>query len=116
MALTSLFIFLGGGFGALSRFFLTKFSMTMFKTSLWGTLFVNIIGALILYLVSQKLQLTKKEIDFGIKIGFLGGLTTFSTMSYECFTLIQNQKMALALGYLGLNIVFGIIVLVLVFR
>lgn len=116
MLTSSFYVFVGGGLGAVVRFLLSQAAIGLTRSGHWGTLAVNVIGAGTLYFLNKKGVIISKNMDTGIKVGLLGGLTTFSTFSYEVFAFIQQQKYAMALGHFGLNIVFGIIVLIIVFR
>ena len=67
----------------------------------WGTLAANLIGG---YLVGAAIALFQAmpEMDpvwrLAIVTGFLGGLTTFSSFSAEVVLMLQEDKLALALG------------------
>ena len=103
-------IFLGGGFGASLRFFFSRILNT-YSGKIWaGTLFVNLVGCLIFFLLSQYASDSKIEYQVFLKIGLLGSLTTFSTFSFEVVTLLKSGRMMEGLLVLGLNIVFGIII------
>lgn len=116
MVLTSLYVFVGGGTGAVLRYLVSLFSANVLRGAHWGTLLVNVIGAGLIYLLNSKGVIQTKEIDAGIKVGLLGGLTTFSTFSYEVFKLLEQGKLALGMTYFGLNIILGIVVMVIIFR
>ena len=76
-------------------------SLSVLKGAHWGTLVVNVIGAGLIYFLNQKGVIQSKEIDAGIKVGVLGGLTTFSTFSYEVFKLLEQGKLVLGMTYFG---------------
>ena len=66
-----------------------------------GTLAVNVLGSFLIGLVMElsiRSTLIPPEIRTGITIGFLGGLTTFSTFSYETFRLLEDGELAIALA------------------
>ncbi len=103
-------IFLGGGFGATLRFFFSRM-MNQYSGKLWaGTLFVNILGCLIFFLLSQYATHTKINYQIFFKVGLLGSLTTFSTFSFEVVTLFKTGRIYEAILVIGLNIVFGVII------
>lgn len=116
MVVSSLYVFLGGGIGAVTRYLFSLLSLSILKSTHWGTLFVNVLGAFLLYLLNKKGMLPNKNMDAAIKIGFLGGLTTFSTFSYEVFNFLEQGKLTTAMTHFGLNIVLGIVVMVIIFR
>jgi CrcB protein len=65
-----------------------------------GTLVVNAIGAFLIGLImefSLRSALVPGTLRLGLTIGFLGGLTTFSTFSYETFRLLEEGQVAMAL-------------------
>ena len=96
-------IFVGGGLGALLRYgVISNISKILPSTFPYGTLTVNILGALfigIVYsLLSQKISISE-NLKLFITVGFLGGFTTFSTFNLDFFQLIESSKIAAAMIY-----------------
>lgn len=105
--LNILAIFIGGGLGSLSRYgvviLLKSFSMGFPL----ATLTVNIIGSLILGFAAAmfwKEAHLHTTLKLAITVGFCGGLTTFSTFSWETFDMIKNGETLLAIIYALLSV------------
>jgi CrcB protein len=108
-----LFVTLGSGIGGLLRFvisdFLYKYSSSLFP---YGTLTVNVVGSFLLGLIIfylDSLKLISAEMRLFLTIGLCGGLTTFSTFSYETVKLIQDSQYLIA----GTNILLNVFVTIL---
>ncbi len=90
----SLFIALGGAFGAVSRFWLSQFIYQILGRGYpWGTLTVNLIGSFsigFLYIFFESRLQGVTELKPFLMVGFLGALTTFSTFSLDSLLLIEN--------------------------
>ena len=110
-------VFVGGGFGAILRWFLSSLISNQFKVFWGGTLFVNVVGSLIFFLLS-KIELSNSSINLNLalKTGLLGSLTTFSTFSFEIITLLRDGKFLEGFLVAFLNVFFSIFVGVLVFK
>ena len=96
-------IFAGGGLGALLRYgVISNISKILPSAFPYGTLTVNILGALLIgivySLVSQKISISE-NLKLFITVGFLGGFTTFSTFNLDFFQLIESSKIAAAMIY-----------------
>ncbi len=96
-------IFAGGGLGALLRYgIISNISKILPNTLPYGTLTVNILGALLIgiaySLLSQKISISE-NLKLFITVGFLGGFTTFSTFNLDFFQLIESSKIAAAMIY-----------------
>ena len=96
-------IFVGGGLGALLRYgVISNISKILPSTFPYGTLTVNILGALLIGIVysllSQKISISE-NLKLFITVGFLGGFTTFSTFNLDFFQLIESSKIAAAMIY-----------------
>lgn len=106
--LKSVFVIaLGAASGALLRWWLGLKLNSLFPAIPPGTLAANlvggyIIGAAMAYFTSAP-QLSP-EWRLLIITGFCGGLTTFSTFSAETLTLIQQGRLSMALGAIGLHV------------
>ncbi len=106
-------VLLIAGFGALgcvTRYFVSGWVYNLFgKTLPYGTFVVNILGAFIIGLImefSLRSTLLPGHLRAGLTIGFLGGLTTFSTFSYETFRLLEGGEFFIAM----VNVLMSVIV------
>jgi fluoride exporter len=75
-----------------------------------GTLAVNLLGCLLIGLMQTlflELLSLPRELQLLVSVGFLGGLTTFSSVSVELVRLIQGGSPSLAALYLGLSLLGG---------
>ncbi len=83
-----------GAFGCLTRYLISGWVYAALGRSFpYGTFVVNILGAFIIGLLMEfgiRSTLIPPTLRMGITVGFLGGLTTFSTFSYETFRLLEE--------------------------
>ena len=95
-------IALFGALGCLTRYFLSGWVYNIFgRTFPSGTFAVNIAGAFLIGLImefSMRSTLISPSLRIGLTIGFLGGLTTFSTFSYETFRLLEDGELLIAMS------------------
>jgi len=108
-----LIVGLGSGIGGMLRYYISDF-VQKYSSSLFpfGTLAVNIIGSFLIGLVLfylDSIKLISSEMRLFLTVGLCGGLTTFSTFSYETVRLIQNSEYLLA----GTNVLLNVIVTLL---
>ena len=105
--LHALAICLGACAGALARWRLGLWLTTQGALLPWGTLAANLIGGDLIGLCLALFQ-ALPQIDPAWRLllvtGFLGALTTFSTFSAEVLSLLQQQRLALALGLCALHV------------
>jgi len=101
-----LLIFLGCGFGGISRFLITDYTYQILGRSFpYGTLVVNVIGSFLMgflffILMTRVIQISPYLRSF-LLIGFLGGFTTFASFSLANLQLIESGAfMKLALNIL----------------
>jgi fluoride exporter len=91
-----------GALGCLARYLLSNWVLERVGSGFpYGTLAVNLVGAYLIGLVMEfaiRSSQLSPSIRSGIVIGFLGGLTTFSTFSYETFKLLEDGKFVTAFG------------------
>ena len=79
----------------------------------WHTFWVNVAGSLLLGLV---LALVSRDDPHHLRallaVGFCGGLTTFSTFSWETVALVQARAYGLAAAYVGASLLVGMLAVV----
>ena len=109
-------VFIGSGLGGVIRYYFGLLSTKVFSSSWQGTLFVNVIGSLLIMLTFQKLHAIDNRLSKIFIIGFLGGFTTFSSMSLDILKAIDQGQIYLAAIILTLNILLGVIMGILIFR
>jgi fluoride exporter len=109
-------IALGGSFGALARYYLSKMITDYSGAGFpWGTLLVNLIGSLFIgffYGLFDKL-IVPGELRSFINIGFIGAFTTFSTFALESINLFRAGEIKLGLVNMGISNGLGIICVLL---
>jgi CrcB protein len=105
-------IALGGGFGALSRYYISKLIINSFGViAPIGTLAINVCGCLLIGFFYGMFDNTvvAPEIRLFFNIGFIGAFTTFSTFALENINLFRDGEIKLALLYIGISNVLGLL-------
>ena len=100
---------IGGFLGSVLRYLLSEIPIKQINYPI-NTLITNIIGAVIIGMVISYADKTgmRPEKLLLLKTGFCGGLTTFSTFSYEAFSLIEKGELLSAGSYIFLSITCSI--------
>jgi CrcB protein len=102
---------LAGAVGALARYLLGRFIAERAGSQFpLGTLLINITGALLigfLFAFTGR-KLIMPGLQLVLATGFLGGYTTFSTMSWEGVQLARGGSTRNSLLYFGSNLVLGL--------
>jgi fluoride exporter len=102
-----------GGAGAVLRHLVSSWSVHWFGSGFpIGTLVVNVVGCFllgVLYEVTQEAVPISDEWRHGLGIGFLGGLTTFSTFGFETHAHLQDSLWRTAAVNILLNVTLGLL-------
>ena len=97
-----------GALGCLTRYLLSGWVYRALGGAFpTGTLAVNVVGAFCIGLIMEfsiRSTLISPSLRIGLTIGFLGGLTTFSTFSYETFRLLEEGDLFRAAGNVFLSV------------
>jgi CrcB protein len=94
---------LGAALGAPGRYLVDRAIQARHDTVMpWGTLTVNVVGCLVLGLLTgfAAEHSVREDVLLVVGTGFCGALTTYSTFSYETLRLFENG----ARLYAGLNV------------
>jgi CrcB protein len=111
-----LWVAIGGALGAIMRFSLSSWVSERSSFSPLGTFVVNISGAFALGLfveLGQNHLTFSTEISRLVATGLLGSYTTFSTLFYETFTLIEEKRERTAMVYAVGSQAAGVLAIVL---
>lgn len=120
MILKILSVFIGGDLGAVLRYLLSVLSARLFFVPLYGTFFANLLGCLLIgYIFGvmlNKIVIIPENVKLLLTAGFLGGLTTFSTLNLETFEFFRCGKVFEGCVYLILSCIFGLLFVYFGFR
>ncbi len=102
---------LGGGIGAAARLMTVGWASRLFGFSFpWGTLIVNVVGSLLMGLITGWL-LARIEASSFLRVflttGVLGGFTTFSAYSLDFALLWEDHRHLAALLYASGSVVLS---------
>jgi CrcB protein len=109
-----LLVGLGGSIGSMARYAASLLIQS--KSFPYATLVVNIIGSFIIgfvFAMSIKEAGLSNNWKLFLATGICGGFTTFSAFSVENMGLLQSGKIGMAVTYILLSIVLGIVAIFL---
>lgn len=110
--MTLLMIATGGALGSVARFLTVSGASRLLGASFYGTLFVNVIGSLLMGITFAVLM-ERGGLDNRwapmVMTGFLGGFTTFSAFSLDAYLLLENGRMGAMLLYAIGSVVLSLI-------
>jgi len=112
----ALLVFLGGGFGGVLRYLVSKPLNSISQNFFIGTFTVNILGCLIIGLVlgfSAKGDILSENNSLLLATGFCGGFTTFSAFAFEKHTFLKSGDYLNFAIYMMASIILGILSVVL---
>ena len=111
---TLLAVGVGGGIGALARYYIVSAVQPAGALFNWGIFAVNITGGLLMGIIVEmgalKLNLSP-ELRAFLTVGILGGYTTFSSFSLDSALLLQKGEYTLAAFYVIGSVVLSILAL-----
>ena len=105
-------IALGGGVGSLARYATAELLPTSVDGFPWSTFVVNIAGCVLIGVLMVFVTDVWRPGRYArplLGIGFLGGLTTYSTMMLDVRTLAAGGDLLLAETYLLLSLAAGLV-------
>lgn len=106
-----LLVALGGSIGAVTRYLVSNWAAEKFGAEFpYGTLIVNVVGC---FIIGAFMTMATERLIINpywrllVTVGFVGGLTTFSSFSYETFRLLEDANLVMALYNIALNFILG---------
>ena len=116
-----LWVAIGGAVGSVARFYMGAW--VAHRVGAWGpagvlqgpagTLAVNLLGSFLLgaiaALAATKATVMTPELRLLLAVGFCGGFTTFSTLTFEALALLQRGHVGEALLYMGVSNALGLL-------
>jgi fluoride exporter len=108
-----LFVAVGGSIGAVSRYIVSNWAAEVWGSDFpYGTLIVNVVGC---FIIGAFMTLTTERLIVNpywrllVTVGFVGGLTTFSSFGYETLKLAGDGNIHYAVYNIGFNFIFGML-------
>ncbi len=101
----------GGAIGSVARYGLSVWGVSLETRMPWGTVVANVLGCLVMGVVMY-FVVARGTMPDGLRlflaVGLLGGLTTFSTYSYEGLALLRQGHAGAAGLYVVGSVVVGL--------
>ncbi|WP_297426144.1 fluoride efflux transporter CrcB [Clostridium sp.] len=107
-----IYVGIGGFIGAATRYMVTLQSAKFINSNIpMGTLIVNVVGGFLIGIIMElsiSTDFVPPNLRLFLTTGIMGGLTTFSTFSYETVNLIGDGKYFLGIVNILLNVFLSI--------
>ncbi|AYA76565.1 fluoride efflux transporter CrcB [Bacillus sp. Y1] len=109
-----LYVGIGGSIGSVLRYsiYYNMLAINGDWLPFLGTLLANLLGAFALGWFTSRLLLSKKlpdDLAAAIGTGLIGSFTTFSTLSVELSSLLQEGQYLLAICYVFISMIGGLV-------
>ena len=113
MILNLIAVFIGGGLGAVLRYLTGVLCTRLIPFGFpFATFFVNFLGSFLLgiiFAIFVHKNGLSPQLNLALGVGFCGGLTTFSTFSFEVFDMLKMGNYFTALLYIVLSLIVGLL-------
>lgn len=109
-----IFLVFGGVLGGVARYFLSGvIARRVGETFPWGTLFINVSGALLIGIIGDLAEdrgslFADPDLWLLAVTGFLGCYTTVSSFSLQTLSLARDGETGRALGYVVISVAFSL--------
>lgn len=107
-----IYLAIGGALGSLSRYYVTGRVADSFGPNGLGVFTVNIIGSFAIGLfltLSEERFMWPAQLRLLVAVGFLGGFTTFSSLTWETLQMLELRDVAGASLNIGGSVFFGLL-------
>ena len=112
-----LLVAMGGGLGSMLRYLTLVVTVRFYDDAFpLATFAVNAIGCFIMGLLTGIPGGITHDARVLFAAGFCGGFTTFSAFAFENVRLLQNNSHLIALSYIGLSVLTGLLAVWLGFQ
>jgi fluoride exporter len=101
---------LGGAAGSVARYVTTLALTPLTTTFPYATLLVNVLGSFLIGYFSRVFSTPEHDpvMRLALTTGLCGGFTTFSALSAETVTLLQQGRTGRAMTYIALSLALGL--------
>jgi CrcB protein len=107
-----LFVGVGGFFGSVLRYLIAEYFKLNWSTVYpVGTFTVNLVGSFLIGIIIAATlpEHLDQQARLLLATGFCGGFTTFSSFSFEFFSLLQHGHTGYAFLYAGSSLLLGLL-------